>query len=294
MSHHFPTKKERFMASLCHLSPLIPLVIILLFISRGISITWMGILFFARFALPMLCWKIGKQNPWIVHHAKSALNFQITQTFILLSPRIIVWALIAAHPAFVLIRFFFFSLEIVLLVTHVILAVKAAMIAQKNMEKKGQLIYPKTYPLTIPFFRAPNRSRQLIELPEENPQPITMNKNRSNDANQGEAFIRAIPISLGIWFIGFIVSWSVGMGMAGPEIYDYEYDPHGAWRHANDGTGIIATTISHLFFWIGLVFNNKYLTHTNIFVALAISLPYLCLFYCSWWFVIFLIFFPNG
>jgi uncharacterized membrane protein YdbT with pleckstrin-like domain len=53
-------------------------------------------------------------------------------------------------------------------------------------------------------------------------------------------------------------------------------------------------TISHLFFWIGLVFSNKYLTQTNLFVALMISLPYLLFFFVSWWIVIPLIVFPNG
>jgi uncharacterized Tic20 family protein len=250
--------------------------------------------------LPIICWHIGRNNPWIIHHAKISLNFQMTQTFILLIPRLISSLLILAnplvfgYPGVLDILFLFPAIQLALVFTHVRLAVKASIMAKNNIDETGKLIYPQNHPLTISFLKTPQTSRQLIELTEENLLLITQNKKLSNDADSGVKVILAIPMSLGIWFVCFMASMLLGKGMAGPVIYDYEYEAEGAWRHANDGIGLLVMTIAHLLFWIGLVFSNKYLTQTNIFVALIISLPYLLLFFGSWWVVYYLIFFPHG
>ena len=73
--------------------------------------------------------------------------------------------------------FLVFVIQLAVILVHLMLAVKAAMIAQNNLDDTGQLIYPANYPLTIPFFRTPKPSSQLIELPEKNP---------NSTLNQGE------------------------------------------------------------------------------------------------------------
>jgi uncharacterized Tic20 family protein len=253
MINHHPTKRDRFIASMCHLSPVIPLVLIILCSLTGIGDAWIGVLFFSRLVLPIICWHIGRNNPWIIHHAKISFNFQMTQTFILLIPLLICGVLLSANleevsPVFLLIILLSLVIQIALIFIHFMLAGKASMMATNNIDETGKLIYPLNYPLTISFFKNPQTSRHFMELPEKNLLLITQDNNSSNDTKSGVKLILAIPMSLGIWFVCFSVSLIVGKGMAGPEIYDYEYDPEGAWRHSNDDLGIIAMTISHLFF----------------------------------------------
>jgi len=113
-----------------------------------------------------------------------------------------------------------------------------------------------------------------------------MNKNRLNRRQKVFGLIMAILMSFGICTICFILSLILGISIAGPEIYDYE---SGSSHHANEDAAIIAVTTSHLCFWMGSVFNTKYLTDTNLWIASVVSLPFLVLFFSSWSGVMFLI-----
>lgn len=292
--YNFPTKLERLIASVCHLYPVISLGLIILFNWTGIGQDWIKLLFFSRLLVPISLWDMGKNNPWIITHARNSLNFQITQTFIFFSMSIIWSAQRTVRLLVEPIGWFWFLMQLGILVTHVSLAVKASRLAQNNIDDTGKLIYPPNYPLTIPFIRPAKPSSHIIELPGQFSLSIPCNQPQSNDYKQRERFRMSIPISLVIWFICFIVSMLVGKGMAGPEIYDHHYNPEGEWRHTDEELGIEAMTISHVIFWLVLVVNNKLLTRTNIFLSILISIPYSLLFFISWFFIALVITFPNG
>jgi uncharacterized Tic20 family protein len=185
MINRTTTQEENFLAFMCHLSPIIPLIPFFILWLGGLAtpigydllrltIYSLHFLLFSRLIFPLVGWMIGvnEKIAWIVHHAKSALNFQITYSFLFYIPIIIGqrmfddfvgdagdldgggWAL-AAFPFIIMFGF----VEVILLLLHVILVFIASMIALsgiKNVEQKSRLIYPKTYPLVIPFFRTKN------------------------------------------------------------------------------------------------------------------------------------------
>ena len=201
MNNQAPTASEKDWALMCHLCPLIPLLIIIALIFGGAEINfWIHLLSFSRLIFPLYGWMIGEQNNsrWIVHHAKSSLNFQITYSILFYIPWIIS-SMIAndiisqfitcpddslpieerehmpCHGRITRMEGFVLGLlllpvlislvvtEGILLLIHVILVLKAANLAQEPTEEKvgetSRIIYPKTYPLVIPFFRTSQNSR---------------------------------------------------------------------------------------------------------------------------------------
>lgn len=178
MINHTPTPSEKTWAFICHISPLISFLIInKLLDNRTFSENLIHLLLFSRLIFPIVGWMMGtrEKSPWIVHHAKSVLNFQLTYSFLFYIPWIIF--VIMRHyvlkdiptlddgsydiesldgfgmAVLILILLLCLGIEVILQFIHLVLVLRACLITLKPtvkiVDKESRLIYPKTYGYSI-------------------------------------------------------------------------------------------------------------------------------------------------